>query len=237
MPAKRWTGIAPTTSSILSLSSIGTVKTTITPPTAPIQSAPKSVGASGSAVIDTRPASAPLSTMVRSGFLYMTCVRISAVTAPAAAAMLVLAKMRLTSETSPTVPIASCEPPLKPNQPSHRMNVPRVASARLDPGIGFTRPSLYLPRRGPSTITPARAAQPPTECTTVEPAKSEKPISDSQPPPHCQEPEIGYMRPVRTTTKARKGHNLMRSATAPDTMDAVAATKTSWKKKSDPTDA
>src|SRR6056297_4108707 len=138
--------------------------------------------------------------------------------------MLVLAKMRDTSETSPTVPIASCEPPLKPNQPSHRMNVPRVASARLDPGIGFTRPSLYLPRRGPSTITPARAAQPPTECTIVEPAKSEKPISDSQPPPHCHDPVIGYMKPVSTMTKTRKGQSLIRSARAPETIDAVAAT-------------
>src|SRR6056297_692067 len=192
IPASRCTGIAPTTSSILNLSSIGTAKTTIRPPTAPIQSAPNRVGASGSAVIETRPARAPFRTIVRSGFLYISCVRISAVTAPAAAAMLVLAKMRDTSETSPTVPIASCEPPLKPNQPSHRMNVPNVASARLEPGIGWTLPSLsYLPRRGPSTMAPARAAQPPTECTTVEPAKSEKPASDSQPPPHCQEPEIG----------------------------------------------
>jgi len=192
IPAKRWTGMAPTTSSILSLSRSGTVKTTITPPTAPIQSAPKSEGARGSAVIDTRPASAPFSTIVRSGFLYMIWLRISAVTAPAAAAILVLAKMRLTSLTSPTVPIASCEPPLKPNQPSHRMKVPKVARARFEPGIGCTRPSLpNLPRRGPSTMAPAKAAQPPTECTTVEPAKSLKPISDSQPPPHCQEPEIG----------------------------------------------
>ena len=86
-------------------------------------------------------------------------------------------------------------------------------------------------------MAPARAAQPPTECTTVEPAKSEKPISDSQPPPHCQEPEIGYSTPVRITTNSRKGHSLIRSARAPDTIEAVAATKTSWKKKSEPTEA
>src|SRR6056297_342659 len=238
MPANRCTGIAPTTSSIFSLSSSGTVKTTITPPMAPIHSAPNRLGARGSAVIDTRPASAPFSTMVRSGFLYSTCVRISAVTAPAAAAMLVFAKMRDTSDTSPTVPMASCEPPLNPNQPSHRMNVPRVASARLEPGIGLTLPSLlYLPRRGPSTMAPARAAQPPTECTTVEPAKSENPASDSQPPPHCHDPEIGYITPVSRITKIRNGHSLIRSASAPDTIEAVAATNTSWKKKSDPTEA
>lgn len=40
-------------------------------------------------------------------------------------------------------------------------------------------------------IAPISAAQPPVECTMVEPAKSEKPISLSQPPPHCQEPWIG----------------------------------------------
>src|SRR6056297_964133 len=238
IPANRCTGMAPTTSSILNLSSSGTVSTTMIPPTAPIHSAPNRVGASGSAVIDTRPANAPFSTMVRSGFLYSTCVRIRAVTAPAAAAMLVLAKMRLTSDTSPTVPIASCEPPLKPNQPSHRMNVPSVASARFEPGIGFTLPSLpYLPKRGPSTMAPAKAAQPPTECTTVEPAKSENPASANQPPPHCHEPEIGYITPVRSTTKARNGHSLIRSASAPDTIEAVAATKTNWKKKSEPIEA
>jgi hypothetical protein len=71
----------------------------------------------------------------------------------------------------------------------------------------------------------------------VDPAKSEKPASDNQPPPHCQEPEIGYMTPVRTTTKARNGHSLIRSARAPETIEAVAATKTSWKKKSDPIEA
>lgn len=57
-----------------------------------------------------------------------------ATTTPAAAAMLVLTKIFDTSDTSDTVPIASCEAPLKPNQPSHRMNVPSVASGMLDPG-------------------------------------------------------------------------------------------------------
>ena len=45
------------------------------------------------------------------------------------------------------------------------------------------------------------------------------------------------MRPVRTTVKIRKGHSLMRSATVPETIEAVAAQNTSWKKKSDPTEA
>ena len=80
------------------------------------------------------------------------------------------------SATSPTEPIASCEPPLKPNQPIHNINVPKVAIAKLEPGIGVTLPSLaYLPIRGPKIMAPIRAAHPPTECTTVEPAKSRKP--------------------------------------------------------------
>ena len=39
------------------------------------------------------------------------------------------------------------------------------------------------------------------------------------------------------TVKIRNGQSLMRSAKAPETMDAVAAQNISWKKKSDPTDA
>ena len=35
------------------------------------------------------------------------------------------------------------------------------------------------------------------------------------------------MTPVSTTTKIRKGHSLIRSASAPDTIDAVAATNIS----------
>ena len=45
------------------------------------------------------------------------------------------------------------------------------------------------------------------------------------------------MKPVRTMTKIRNGQSLIRSASAPETIEAVAATKTSWKKKSDPIDA
>src|SRR3546814_9976297 len=86
-------------------------------------------------------------------------------------------------------PSASCEAPLKPNQPSQRIKVPRVASGKLAPGIGWTLPlGPYLPLRGPRMMAPVSAAQPPTEWTMVEPAKSEKPTSASQPPPQVQEP-------------------------------------------------
>ena len=58
--------MAPTTSSTLSRSNIGTVKTTSKPPTPPINVAAPSDGAKGSAVIETSPASAPLSAIVKS---------------------------------------------------------------------------------------------------------------------------------------------------------------------------
>src|SRR5690606_41276892 len=104
----------------------------------------------------------------------------------------VLAKTIAMLAASAAEPIASCEPPLKPNQPSQRMKAPSVASGRLAPGIGLTRPSgPYLPLRAPRMIAPVSAAQPPVECTRVEPAKSLKPSSLSQPPPHTQEAWIG----------------------------------------------
>ena len=43
------------------------------------------------------------------------------------------------------------------------MNVPKVANARFEPGIGLTLPSLpYLPFLAPKIRTPAKAAHPPT---------------------------------------------------------------------------
>ena len=62
----------------------------------------------------------------------------SAATTPPAAAMLVLTNTSATALASPTSEIFSSEPPLKPNQPIHRIKVPSVASGRLAPGIGLT---------------------------------------------------------------------------------------------------
>src|SRR5690606_18426440 len=136
--------------------------------------------------------------------------------------------------TSAALPSASCDPPLKPNQPSHRMKVPSVASGRDEQSMGLTwPPGPNLPVRAPSRMAPASAAQPPTECTRVEPAKSEKPSSLSQPPPHCQEPVIGYKKPVSTALNSRKGQTRRRSASVPETIEAAVATKTIWKNQSD----
>ena len=55
-----------------------------------------------------------------------------AIHAPAAAAKLVLTKIRAMDLSAVVV-----EPGLNPNQPSHRMNTPRAASGMLWPGIGL----------------------------------------------------------------------------------------------------
>ena len=47
------------------------------------------------------------------------------------------------------------------------------------------------PSRGPRLIAPVSAAHPPTECTTVEPAKSSNPMVSRKRPPHFQLAWIG----------------------------------------------
>ena len=88
----------------------------------------------------------------------------TAITTPAAAAILVFTNILATESASAIVPIASCDAPLKPNQPSHRMKTPSVAKGIEEPGIGLTFPSgPYLPLRAPRMRAPTRAAQPPVE--------------------------------------------------------------------------
>ncbi len=107
---------------------------------------------------------------------------------PAAAAMFVLSAMVAMAAGSAAIVL----PGLNPNHPSQRIRQPSVAEVMLWPGIGLTWPfGRYLPRRGPSTMTPASAAHPPMLWTTVEPAKSRKPCDASQPPPHAQWPPTG----------------------------------------------
>src|SRR5690606_33832119 len=157
------------------------------PPTPPISTACSGLGVSGSAVIATRPASAPLRMKVRSDLPNITREITSAASRPPAAARLVLVTAWATALASSTVAMLSCEPPLKPNQPNHSRKVPSVASGRLAPGKARITPfGPYLPRRGPRISTPASAATAPARCTTPEPAKSTKPIWSRKPPPHFQ---------------------------------------------------
>ena len=84
---------------------------------------------------------------------------------------------------------------MNPNQPNHKINTPTVTNGIEEAAkglIAFASPLLpNLPYLAPSNIIPAKAAAPPVECTKVEPAKSEKPSSANQPPPHCQPITIG----------------------------------------------
>jgi hypothetical protein len=66
-----------------------------------------------------------------------------------------------------------------------------VTSGMLWPMIGLIAAVDVLAQARPQHDHARQRAQPPTECTSVEPAKSWKPMSFSQPPPHFQEPTIG----------------------------------------------
>ena len=140
-------------------------------------------------VIATSPASVPLRVMPASGFRKITHAVMSDAMAPAAAARFVFTAIRAMSGM-PAVVL----PGLNPN---HRMKTPRAAIGMLWPGMAVTFPSfVYRPLRGPSMIAPQRAAHPPTEWTTVEPAKSMNPSFSSHPPPwyrlpHAQDPKTG----------------------------------------------
>ncbi len=118
--------------------------------------------------------------------------RTSAATTPPAAPRFVLISRLPMAVASAAPPRASWEPPLNPNQPIQRMKTPRVTIGTLDGGVALTLPSeRNLPRRAPTMMIPASAAQPPVEWTIVEPAKSWKPRSKSQPSPQVQAPTIG----------------------------------------------
>ena len=151
-------------------------------------------------------------------------------TAPAAPARCVLNTILPMSADAATV-----LPPLKPNQPSHRMKPPSATEVRLWPGIMRAVPSApKRPSRGCTTSSAASAHQPPTECTTVEPAKSMKPILRSQPSPpyrlpHAQLPNTGYTTPVMTHEPAMYAQKRVRSAIAPLTIVAAVAANIVWK--------
>ena len=193
-PFSPWTEIAPTGSSTPIRSITRTATTTKTPAIAPVRTAKAGVRLAQPAVIATRPARVPLRVMPTSGFPNFTHAVIIAKTAPAAAARLVFTAIRAVEVLAAVV-----EPGLKPNQPNQRMKTPSVARGMLWPGIAVGLPSfVYLPRRGPRQMAPARAAHPPIEWTTVEPAKSMKPSPSSHPfalpwksDPQAHDPKMG----------------------------------------------
>ena len=136
-PTTPCTEIAPTGSSIFNLSKLMIEKTTTIPAIAPNNVACNGVGVDGSAVITTKPANAPLRAMVKSAFLNKTFAKINAATAPAAADALVFRNTIATECELAISPSFNTEPPLKPNQPIHKIKVPKVAIGKLEPGIAL----------------------------------------------------------------------------------------------------
>ena len=165
------------------------------PPTAPIIIARKGDGANGSAVIATKPPKAPFNIIITSVFPVTNLDTTAQAITPAHAAKFVLMKIVATAVESSNDPIANWEPPLNPNHPIQRINTPKVAKGieeLANGAIGAASPeSVNLPKRGPSNIAPAKAAAAPALCTSVEPAKSEKPAAAKWPPPHCHPISIG----------------------------------------------
>lgn len=88
---------------------------------------------SGSAVIETKPARAPFNAIVKSALPNMMRARISAAIKPPAAAILVFTNTWATALASSMLLSLSSDPPLKPNQPNHKMNIPSVARGMLEP--------------------------------------------------------------------------------------------------------
>ena len=82
------------------------------------------------------------------------------------------------------ISIAKLAPPLKPNQPNHKIKAPNAAIGVLLPWKVFlpvSSPFLNLPVLGPTISKTDNATQPPTEWTTEAPAKSIKPNFPNQP--------------------------------------------------------
>ena len=114
--------MAPTGSSMRIRSKNSTEATTIRPPMKPITTAAHGSTAPTGAVIETRPARAPLPAIATSAtpvFIQITTV---APTTPAAAASSVLRARNGTRLSA-----ASSEPALKPNHPNQRMKTPITA--------------------------------------------------------------------------------------------------------------
>ena len=94
-PFTQWTETAPTGSSTWILSKKNTLRTTSTPPMAPMSRAAFGVTRSQGAVIATRPASEPFRAIVRSGLPMTIQAVTSAAQVPAQAARFVVIATRL----------------------------------------------------------------------------------------------------------------------------------------------
>ena len=129
-----------------------------TPATAPIIIAFAGETKAQDAVIPTNPAIGPVIINIGSGFLKTIIPIMLDEISPADAAMNVFIKISGILKS-----IAKLAPPLKPNQPNHKINVPKTANGKLEPVNFPLFASEYLPILGPKINTAAKAIHPPTE--------------------------------------------------------------------------
>lgn len=142
------------------------------PPMMPINVDVYTFDASHDAVMDTRPASNPFVNLHRSSFLSSNMPNRKEERPPHAAEMVVLKHtFCVRCYLSPDMP--KVEPPLKPYQPNHRINVPSVTIPALC-GLNslWSVSGSNRPNRGPRNRQPISPHTPPNMCTTPEPAKS-----------------------------------------------------------------
>ena len=154
------------------------------------------------AVIETNPAIGPVIINIGSGFFITIIPMILEEISPADAAINVLININ-----GVLISIAKLAPPLKPNQPNHKINAPNAAIGVLLPWKVLppsASPFLNLPVLGPTISKIDSATHPPTEWTTEAPAKSIKPNLPNQPnflagfeksKAHIQWPTNGYIIP------------------------------------------
>ena len=110
------------------------------------------------AVIATNPARGPNIIKYGSGFLNNANEIPSPVNKPKAAERNVLININGTVSS-----IAPLLPPLNPNQPNHKIKVPKTAKGKLEP-VNLPLFALeYFPILGPKINTAASAIHPPTE--------------------------------------------------------------------------
>src|SRR3569833_3941224 len=163
-PQRPCSGHTPNTSPMRHLFCVSMkAKTNIPPATAPVMSAPTGCMRSEPAQIATRPASGPLCT--KPGSLRPT--NRAASTPPTIAISELIATRPFTAAT------LCADITLNPNQPTVSIHAPSARKGMLDGGCAAILPSFAnRPCRAPNNTTAPHARQPPTACTTTEPAKS-----------------------------------------------------------------
>src|SRR3569833_621774 len=163
-PQRPCSGHTPNTTSMRHLLSVSMkAKTNLTPATAPVTSAPTGCLRSEPALIATWPACGPLCT--KPGALRPT--NRAACTPPTIAISELIATRPFTAAT------LCADITLNPSQPTVSIHAPSARKGMLDGGCAAILPSFAnRPCRAPNNTTAPHARQPPTACTTTEPAKS-----------------------------------------------------------------